>query len=320
MRSTAVGAARAHAKAILCGEHAVVYGAPAIAIPIPQLEATAHAEWGTGPADTVELVGADGSLVVGPDNLTQILPAFRRIRVRPADAARVTVRCGIPSRRGLGSSAACARAAAAAVAELFETRLTDDECFELIQAAEGIAHGTPSGVDARATGAQVPIWFERGTATDLFVDGDGVLVVADSGESGDTQTAIARVGRHFRGNAGARSSFVKDSAWITGRIRQRLAVGDLSAVGELLTRNQLLLSELRLSTDHIDQLVGAAVRSGAYGAKLSGGGLGGVVIALVASHSRADRVEAAMTKAGAVGTWRVELRRRVDFQQTRAAR
>src|SRR5690625_1100584 len=161
------GRGGSHAKAILSGEHAVVYGLPAIAFPVHSLRLQATAT-----------IGGDSWVLSTPYHTAVVRRTHQHqqgmVRVLAETALTntldylgsaprgisVNVTGEIPPARGLGSSAAVAAAIATAVASAHGVILTGDDHFELVQSVERVAHGTPSGLDARATIATGPIWFQ----------------------------------------------------------------------------------------------------------------------------------------------------------------
>nr|AFI64502.1 Wt3.3 [Streptomyces sp. WT3] len=335
-----IGFGRAHGKAILLGEHAVVYGAPALAIPVPELPVTATARrvrCSDQGADRVSFaLAGPGSGAVTPiaaDGLRRLLPDFKaRTGVSGHVCVDVVIDCAIPQGRGLGSSAACARAAVMAIADLFDRRLDARDVFDLVQASEKVAHGRASGIDALATGAASPLLFRAGTARELPVpmghipahshvrtdghadDGrpygfDGVFVIADSGVSGSTKEAVELLWRKFERSAETQADFVLGVSRLTRAAVRDLARGRAGDFGARMTENHELLHEVGLSTDRIDGLVEAALAAGSLGAKISGGGLGGCVIALAAEPRQAEATVRSLHAAGAVRTWVVPMGR-----------
>ncbi len=305
---TVPSAGSAHAKAILLGEHSVVYGAPAIALPLPDLRADVV----ISPRDVpgVRLVN---DLFTGDidDAPTSILPVVAAMRAAfpelpgvPADVGlEVRITSAIPYGRGLGSSAAVAAAAARASAAFLGLPLSADRCHEIVQASERVAHGNPSGLDARAVVADTVIRFERGVATPLPVTAPISLVVADSGVRGSTVRAVDEVRRRREAEPRAVDTLVDRLAETTTAGIGDLAAGDLPALGRRMDSAHEVLTALGVSNERLDALVGAATAAGALGAKLTGGGLGGCVLALADGPDDADRLAAALRAAGAPRTW-----------------
>ncbi len=354
-----VGRGRAHGKVILIGEHAVVYGHPAIALPVPSLTLTATARLLPFPAEAAAAgvtasgslsidgvptlegsLGTDGSLTLdvpststggrrgrriatvgdpstgaiyvdldedhGEDELAQ--SALRTILTHVGEQpgrAEVHVEGSIPTARGLGSSAAMSSSIADAVARLYGHELTHEERFELVQFVERIAHGTPSGLDAYATMAHGPIWFQNGEAEPLGSACIPPLVIADTGVPGRTLEAV----RGLRRLREERPEFVNTAmegiASLAYAAREALRADDLSSVGRAMNDCHSLLRHVGVSHDRLDDLVDAANAAGAVGAKLTGGGRGGCMIALAPSFGAVPALSRALLAAGAHHVWPV---------------
>ncbi len=315
-----VGIGSAHGKAILLGEHAVVYGAPALAIPVPRLTATASAALlDHPPSDTDEvaftLTGPGSAPVVtqATESLRRLVAGFKELTgVTGRPAIDLLVDCAIPAGRGLGSSAACARAVVLALANLFDRRLDAGTVYDLVQTSEEVAHGRASGVDAAATGVPHSIVFQAGTARPLRICFDGLFVIADSGVAGRTKDAVASLRRRFERRPGAREDFVNRISALADAAVRDLGNSRVSDFGARLTANHEVLADAGLSTDLIDTLVETALVAGGLGAKISGGGLGGCMITLVREPHRARIVEQRLRAAGAVDTWGVPVGKFAD--------
>lgn len=214
----------------------------------------------------------------------------------------------IPPARGLGSSAAVAASIASAVASAHEVTLTSDEHFDIVQSVERIAHGTPSGLDARATVASGPIWFEAGQAKPLRSQRTPRMLVADTGVKGHTSEAVAHVRNLRQADEGRIDLLLNDIAVLTERAGTALERGQMSELGDLLTSNHRLLAELGVSHPKLDRLVAVALAAGALGAKMTGGGRGGCMIALAGDEDSERHIEAALREAGATSVWNVSKR------------
>ncbi|MER6031960.1 mevalonate kinase [Streptomyces sp. NPDC001851] len=314
-----VGIGRAHAKAIVLGEHAVVYGAPALALPVPQLTVTASAGWSAGSSDDTGDVSLTTTGSDARPRETQASDGLRRLTAEFRATMGLTeplhldliLDCAIPAGRGLGSSAACARAVVLALADLFGREVSPETAFDLVQTAENVAHGRASGVDALTVGARTPLLFQAGEARELAIGCDDVCIVADSGEMGRTKDAVELLRAAFQRRSGAREQFVRQASALTDEARQALADGESARFGARLTAYHELLRTAGLSTDRIDALVEAALTAGSLGAKITGGGMGGCVIAL-ARPEHVREVTRSLRHAGAVQTWEVPLRGHAD--------
>lgn len=306
------GTGRAHGKAILLGEHAVVYGAPALVIPIPQLTATATATRRPD-ADgiTFAMTGSAGVTPLATDGLQHLVAEFRRLAGLSGPLGLdVLVRSAIPQGRGLGSSAACARAAVLAIADAYGHRLDAGEVYDLVQSSERVAHGRASGIDAVATGATSALVFRSGVAHELPSEHpDAAFVIADSGVGGSTKEAVELLAGRFERVAGTREKFVTAVTELTTAALRDLAADEWDGFGGRLTANHRLLQEIGVSTEQIDALVEAALKAGGLGAKITGGGLGGCMIALAGTATGAAAIRRALHETGAVRTWVVPMRR-----------
>ncbi|MFG1811987.1 mevalonate kinase [Streptomyces sp. NPDC049040] len=308
-----MGVGRAHAKAIVLGEHAVVYGAPAVAVPVPELVVSAMVRPSSRDEGgvTFTVAGSPSWSMTGRDSegLRQLVEAFVSVTGAGASVPNldVVIEGRVPHGRGLGSSAAFARAVVLGLADLFDVDISEDVVFELVQTAERVAHGRPSGVDARAVGARGPLWFRGGVVEELTVGCEGVFIVADSGVVGRTKDAVGLLRAGFDREAGALDRFVGCAERLTEDARSALAGGRFDELGKTLTEYHELLRDAGLSTDGIDTLVNAALSAGSAGAKITGGGLGGCAIAL-AESARAGEVVGRLREAGAVRCWVVPLR------------
>ncbi|MFE0062538.1 mevalonate kinase [Streptomyces sp. NPDC059003] len=309
------GSGRAHGKAILLGEHAVVYGAPAVALPLPALSctitATLSTEPGGGPGHyrhtpfTVPESDASAPApgLLPPGLCLLIDTALRQAARLDVPAMDLLVESDIPLGRGLGSSAACACALAHALDQLLRLRLSAAEVFEYIQIAETVAHGRASGIDALATRATRLVLLADGHPTTPPVGAEAWIVVADSGSPGYTQQAVGMLRAAFDSHPLRREYFLHRSQSLTRLALHALEQGRLDRLGWHLGACHALLAELQLTTDRVDALVDAALAHGALGAKMTGGGLGGCVIALTDTAVAADTLAACLLHHGAARTW-----------------
>ncbi len=306
--------ASAPAKAILIGEHAVVYGRPAIAIPLPDIRAEVGitaGDLGSGirifapDLDRVILVGAtadDDPLAVTVANTLAYLGI-----AQPPDLA-LTLRSAIPLARGMGSGAAIATAIVRAIAAYFERAIAPDEVSALVYRTEVLFHGTPSGIDNTVVAYGRPIYFTRGAGPQpLHIGGPLRFLIADTGVASPTRLAVGDVRAGWQAEPAHYEALFDAIAASVDSARAAIAAGNAAALGQAMDAAHTCLMEIGVSSPELDSLVAAARQAGALGAKLSGGGRGGIALALV-DPAQADGVAQALRLAGAVNVLGATLR------------
>jgi mevalonate kinase len=301
--SRLAGTGKAHAKAILVGEHAVVYGAPALAIPLPGLSVTATLTQASTPTIVSSLY--QGPLENAPTNLAPLLAAIEAVTTRLGlPALNTSIESRIPDARGLGSSAALAAAVVSAASDFAGVVLDADEQHELIQQAERAAHGTPSGIDARAVVADTAIRFSKTGPTSAVVAAQPIaFVVADSGVRRSSTDAVSRV-RALRETQRRTVDQIIDEISVLAELAvPALAAGQADKIGESLRHTHELLGRLEVSTPRLDALVEAAHRGGSPGAKLTGGGCGGCIVAVAPHPDATESLVESLRVAGAEHVW-----------------
>lgn len=212
-----------------------------------------------------------------------------------------------PAERGLGSSAAAAGAVIRAILDYYGVAASDDEIFKLTQTAECVAHGRSSGLDATATAASWPVRFSRGCFDRMEINMRAWLVLADSGCKGMTRETVEALRSRLESNPVEVGSQLNKLGEIAAVAEDDLAFGRIENMGKQMTFAHRILADLGISTAKLDALVDAACQHGALGAKLTGGGGGGCVIALADSEDAAKRVSEAFKNAGACDTWIVNI-------------
>lgn len=299
------------AKAILLGEHSVVYGHPAVAVPLHDLRMRATATPVTGPSMLRSLGYCGPMSGAGPDFacVARAFEAAREFSGCLEQSFAITTRSDFPHQRGLGSSAAASGAIIRAVLDSCGRRASSDELFDLTQMAERVAHGRPSGLDAAATSSAGPIRFHSGDMRRLSQRIEGAhLVIADSGVRGSTREAVGGLRERYERDTGRIGPLIEALGELAGTAVDALADGDAPALGGAMDRAHTILAGLGLSLPVLDALTAEARRAGALGAKLTGGGLGGCIIALADGPRAAERIVSALEACGAPSTWTYRMR------------
>lgn len=309
--------ASAPAKTILFGEHAVVYGQPAIAVPVAGLRAFASVEPNSS---GLRITAADLDLPVSIDSDTvdHALALTARLVLKALDVPppSITIRISsdIPIASGLGSGAAVSTALARALVlalanPALDRPLTDADLNALIYEVEKIHHGTPSGIDNTVIVYERPVYFVRNQPLEMLIIAKPfTLLIGDTGKGASTRAAVAGVRELYERDPAATQPILDVIGGLARQARAAIENGYPDMLGSLMTRNHALLRDLTVSSPELDTLVGAALDAGALGAKLSGGGRGGNMIALVTPEMHAQ-VERALFDAGAVHVYTTEVSR-----------
>lgn len=296
-------------KAILFGEHAVVYGEPAVAVPVAQVEATAQVE-PAPPGSGLTVIAADlgQSFRLAMASEEDPLAVAARLTLdylaAPIPDATLVVESTIPIASGLGSGAAVSTAVVRALAIFLGTPLAPAEVSDLVYQVEKIHHGTPSGIDNTVIAYEQPVYFVQTAASGpglMSVGAPFRLLIADTGLPSPTKRLVALVRRRWQGEPERYEALFRRIGNISREARRGIEEGEVGVLGSLMNENQALLVSLGVSSPTLDRLVDVARAAGATGAKLSGAGRGGNMLALVEAE-RIDEVDAALRKAGAVRT------------------
>ena len=284
-----VGVGQAHSKIILIGEHAVVYGYPAISLPLIEVEVTckvvpAESPWRLYEEDTLSMA---------------VYASLEHLNIKDA-CIRCQIDSAIPEKRGMGSSAAISIAAIRAVFDYYQANLPHDVLEILVNRAEMIAHMNPSGLDAKTCLSDRPIRFIKNVGfTELEMDLFAYLVIADTGVYGHTREAIQVVQNKGKDAL----PFLHSLGELTQQAEDAISQKDAKELGQILSQAHLHLKEIGVSSPEADHLVETVLSHGALGSKMSGGGLGGCIIALAADLTQAQELAERLEEKGAVQTW-----------------
>ncbi len=301
--------ATAPGKIILFGEHAVVYGRPAIAVPLAQVRASALVEdgWNSGVRLYAPDIGRDYWLREAKerDPLAQaVRVVVQAAQISSLPNLKVTVRSTIPIASGLGSGAAMAAAVIRSLAKhlAYSELATDSKVSELTYQVETLLHGTPSGIDNTVVSYEKPVFFirqqPRNKIETFSVSHPLLFLVADTGIVSKTKDVVGDVRRRWQEEPAKYEQLFDHCGRIASAARDYIEDGKVNEIGRLMVDNQRYLQEMTVSSPELEQLIQVAMSNGALGAKLSGAGRGGNMIALVDEGQEND-IKEALLSAGA---------------------
>jgi len=300
-------------KIILFGEHAVVYGRPAIAVPVAGVRARAMISADPRAAEgRVRIQAPDINLEADLDKLPGSHPLAAALRAVLSDlglprspACHIRIKSTIPVASGLGSGAAVTVALIRAYSAFLGKPLPDEKVNALAFEIEKLHHGTPSGIDNTVITYAMPVYFQRkptGPIIETFnVPQPFQIVIGDTGVRSPTAVSVRDVNKGWQAETEYFERLFDQIGSITEDARKMIEAGQPSRLGALMDENQALLVQMGVSSPPLDRLIQAARFAGAFGAKLSGGGRGGNMIALV-NGNIAEVVRQALKDAGAVRT------------------
>ena len=291
-----------HGKIILFGEHAVVYGSRAIAAPVPLAVHARVVDDDDGVWLVVPRWGVEQRLRTDPSKQRSFeVPAALILNELGLTerSMRIEVYPELPRAMGLGGSAAVAVAIIRALDRHFELGLSDDEVNALAFRSEQVAHGTPSGIDNTVATYGQPLIYRKGEPPQiqtLELPEPITFVIGMTGVESLTAKMVARVRDGRERNRDVYDTVIKGIDAVTGQAIEALRRSDLERLGELMNVCQGLLNGLQVSSWELEELIQIARENGALGAKLTGGGGGGSMIALCPDN--AAEVIQAMQVAG----------------------
>ncbi|KUK70587.1 MAG: Mevalonate kinase [Anaerolineae bacterium 49_20] len=304
------------AKLILLGEHAVVYGEPALAVPFLGLRVRCVVEpWINGPSGMIQISARDLQInqtlqALPEDNFLRkaIELVLAELKVSRTPTCKLGIYSEIPISAGLGASAAIAVAIMRALSAFLGHPLERETLNRLAYETEKLMHGNPSGIDNTVIVYEQPVLFRKNEPI-VFVHPGSTLhfLIADSGIKKATAETVAYLAQQRERDPESVDTTLAEIGKIALLGKKAFEQGDLAALGEAMNANQSLLAHLDLSCEALDELIAAARQAGALGAKLTGGGKGGNIIALVTPISQ-ENVKEALLSAGALSVYLTSLK------------
>lgn len=275
-----------HGKIILLGEHAVVYGRHAIAAPVPLAIQAQIEDIDSGIELMIPRWGVEQSLhpeAKDPQSFDQPLATILEKLELTTRAMRITVFANVPRAMGLGGSAAVAVSIIRAMDLHFRLNLTDEEVNRLAYECEKVAHGTPSGLDNTMATYGKTLIYRRGEPAmveSIKPKAPIKMVIGMSGIESLTAKMVADVRKAWKRNNRLYEQIFDGIDRLVLAAVKAINDHDMEHLGDLMNVCQGQLNSLQVSSWEIEELIQLARRNGALGAKLTGGGGGGSIIAL----------------------------------------
>ncbi|MBU7012246.1 MAG: mevalonate kinase [Theionarchaea archaeon] len=294
---------KGYGKCILFNEHFVVYNLPSIVSAIGDTTVAAAEKTASGGVQLIDNRPAtpgykEDKLDQQEDSLKKILDAMR---ISPDENIKITLGGSLYAASGVGASAASCTAIARALSNLFDMGLNDDQINDIAYEGEKGYHGTPSGVDNTASTYGGLIWFIKGEKKifePITMKRPVEIVMGNTGKVANTKTAVAGVRERKEKYPEKYKKIFSEADQVVHQARKALQARDLNEVGRLMNYNHALLQQIEVSNHELDMLVETARAAGAMGAKMTGGGLGGYMVALTPGQTLQEKVATAIEERG----------------------
>ncbi|UCC92147.1 MAG: mevalonate kinase [Candidatus Aenigmatarchaeota archaeon] len=291
-------------KVILFGEHFVVYGLPAIASGIDKL--------------VKARVERNEKGIIFDDRVFNSIISFEKQRDHVLSKTfekvfgyfgvkdiKIEISGDVVPMAGMGYSAALAVAVIRALNEFTGKGVSEEEVNKLAYECEKVSHGTPSGIDNTCATYGKILWFEKNmeggenTIEPIEMKGNLLLVMGNTGKKGNTKELVAKVRKRKESEPDKYGGIFSRAGELVKHAKERMISFDLKGVGELMNENHSLLQEMGVSSPELDKLCELAKSNGALGAKLTGAGGGGFMIAITENEEVQERVAKSFEREGA---------------------
>ena len=291
-------------KSILFGEHAVVYGYPAIAVPLDSISFKIKLLPRPTENNSIIINEELGESLIF-ENLdmqhtyrTAIAAILNELRISKLPPLEIRLSSTIPIASGLGSSASFAVCLVKALSAFLGFRLSNKKVNEIAYQIEIFQHGTPSGIDNTVITYNKPVFFKKGFPPEFLKIGAPLnLVIADTGVRSITKETVAQVRKFMESAPSIAEETIQKIGDVVGRAKNEIENGNSYAIGSLMTENHTLLKKLGVSCKELDYLVEVSLNEGAVGAKLCGSGRGGNIVALCGAE-KTEHIKIALLKNG----------------------
>jgi len=279
-------------KIILSGEHAVVYGTPAIALPVFNINSEVSLysysespviEINAKQIDKIFHLNLKEEKEIYHPIETTVLNFFKKYKINLSEKLILDINSNIPIASGMGSSASITSSIIKVLSKYYAINISKDELFELVFEIEKIYHGNPSGIDPKVIVYEKPVYFIKDKTIEfLDIKTKFALIILDSKIKASTKDIVNMLARERNLNLDKYNLIFEKIGEITEKIKKYLLTNDLESIGKLLDENHKYLQEINVSSQILDNLFLKLKFANCLGSKLSGAGKGGIVIGIVA--------------------------------------
>jgi mevalonate kinase len=301
-----MGRGNGFGKTILFGEHFVVHGIPGIASAIDSTANAIVKKAQKGITVTDDRKGAKG--YAEKKKLQQLESIERMLIAMGMDPKKTAIDIwlggNLPGFSGLGASAASSVAIARAIAEEFDLIFSNEKINDVAYEAEKAYAGNPSGIDNTAATFGGLIWFKKNlgigsnTIEQLSISEPVEIIIGNTGIVANTKAMVAAVAKRKQANPNKYDSVFREAEQLAIKGRKALEKFDLKQVGDLMNENHRLLQDIEVTCNELDYLVDLSRKQGAFGAKMTGGGGGGCMLALTPGKYLQKKVASAIENEG----------------------
>jgi mevalonate kinase len=301
-----MGRGNGFGKTILFGEHFVVHGIPGIASAIDSTTNAIVKKAQKGITVTDDRKGAKG--YAEKKKLQQFESIERMLIAMGMDPKKTALDIwlggNLPGFSGLGASAASSVAIARAIAEEFDLIFSNEKINDVAYEAEKAYAGNPSGIDNTAATFGGLIWFKKNlgvgsnTIEQLNISEPVEIIIGNTGIVANTKAMVAAVAKRKQANPSKYDSVFREAEQLAIKGREALEKFDLKQVGDLMNENHRLLQDIEVTCNELDYLVDLSRKHGAFGAKMTGGGGGGCMLALTPGKYLQKKVASAIENEG----------------------
>ncbi len=289
-------------KVILFGEHFVVYGLPAIASGINKFV-------------KVIVEGNENGIIFDDKNFNSkvhfekqrghiLSKTFEKVfKYFGVKDIKIIISGDVVPMAGMGYSAALAVAVIRALNDFTKKGISDEEVNKLAYECEKVSHGTPSGIDNTCATYGKIIWFKKNfedenTIEPIEMKGHILLVMGNTGKKGNTKELIEKVKKRKGKEPDKYEEIFSKAETLVKNAKEKIISLDLKSLGKLMDENHSLLQEIGVSSPELDRLCELAKENGALGAKLTGAGGGGLMIALAESEETQEIIAKSFESKG----------------------